>query len=116
MNLEDYDFSKPERLERIDELFLAKVDELIKKCTDSFEKYEYSKAKLETEQFFWQMFADNYLEIVKKRVYRGSGESKKSAQYTLYKSLLVIVKLMAPIMPLPFPFCQVGSPGFQSLI
>jgi valyl-tRNA synthetase len=51
------------------------------------------------EQFFWQDFCDNYLEIVKKRVYQGEGNAKLSAQYTLYKSLLAIIKMTAPIMP-----------------
>ena len=45
------------------------------------------------------MFCDNYLEIVKKRIYQGEGDKKLSAQYTLYKSLLTIVKMIAPIMP-----------------
>ena len=52
----------------------------------------------ETEKFFWSMFCDNYLEIVKKRIYE-SKKGKESAQYTLYHSLLTILKLMAPIMP-----------------
>ena len=99
MNLEDYKGEKPKKFEKIDELFLKKLDGLVEVCTASFEQYEYSKARSETERFFWNMFADNYLEIVKKRVYNASGDRKKSAQYTLYKSLLVILKLFAPIVP-----------------
>ena len=44
------------------------------------------------------MFCDNYLEIVKKRIYKNKS-GKSSAQYTLYQSLLTILKLIAPIMP-----------------
>lgn len=98
MNLEDYDLKKPKTLEKLDELFLGELNSLIKSVTEYFESYESSRAKNEIEQFFWQKFTDNYLEIVKKRVYQGSGESKKSAQYTLYKSLLVLIKLFAPII------------------
>jgi len=54
---------------------------------------------MEIENFFWNDFCDNYLEIVKKRVYQGTGNKKVSAQYTLYYSLLKILKLLAPIMP-----------------
>jgi valyl-tRNA synthetase len=99
MNLEDYNFKRPKNLILLDEIFLKKLNNLVKIATESFESYDYSRAKLETEQFFWQMFADDYLEIVKKRVYQGEGEKKKSAQYVLYKSLLIILKLFAPIMP-----------------
>lgn len=99
MNLEDYDFKKPKKLEKIDELFLFRLNEVVKKSTDAFLKHEYSKSKQETDNFFWSDFCDNYLEIVKKRVYQGSGDSKVSAQYTLYQSLLTILKLFAPFVP-----------------
>jgi valyl-tRNA synthetase len=99
MNLEDWDGKKPKKLERVDELFLEKLQKVVNDSTESFEKYEYSKAKAETENFFWKMFADNYLEIVKGRIYNEEGDKKISAQYTLYNSLLTILKLIAPIVP-----------------
>ncbi|MEK6935650.1 MAG: valine--tRNA ligase, partial [Nanoarchaeota archaeon] len=98
MNLKDYKFKKPAKLEKIDELFLNKLNELVKDCTSSFENYEYSKAKQDVEKFFWSMFCDNYLEIVKKRIYNNK-KGKDSAQYVLYTSLLTLLKLIAPIMP-----------------
>jgi len=99
MNLEDHSGKKPKKLEKIDELFLIKLDSLIKGVTKAFENYEYSKARSLVENFFWHMFADNYLEIVKKRIYKREGNKRESAQYTLYTSLLTILKLIAPIMP-----------------
>jgi valyl-tRNA synthetase len=98
MNLSGFNGKKPKKLEKIDGLFLIKLNSLIKNCTESFENYEYSKAKLESEKFFWNMLCDNYLEIVKKRIYENK-KGKESAQYTLYYSLLQILKLIAPIMP-----------------
>ncbi len=101
MNLKDYNpaSNKITKLEKMDEIFLNKLNILIKNCTESFKEYEYSKSKLDSERFFWNDFCDNYLEIIKKRVYQGEGNSKLSAQYTLYKSLLTILKLISPIMP-----------------
>jgi valyl-tRNA synthetase len=100
MNLKNYDGKKkPKKLEYLDELFLNQLNFLIKSVSESFENYEYSKAKQEVEEFFWHDFCDNYLEIVKKRVYQGEGDRKLSAQFTLYSSLLIINKLLAPIMP-----------------
>ncbi|PJE81735.1 valine--tRNA ligase [Candidatus Pacearchaeota archaeon CG10_big_fil_rev_8_21_14_0_10_32_42] len=99
MNLKDYDGKKkPKKLEPLDKLFLSKLEGVIKNVTKYFESYDYSTAKQEIEQFFWT-FCDNYLEIVKKRVYQGDGEKKISAQYTLYKILFAILKLIAPIAP-----------------
>ena len=98
MNLEDYNNQEPGKLMKIDDLFLNKLNLLVKKVTESFEKYEYSKAKSLIENFFWHDFCDNYLEIVKKRIYHNK-TGKISAQYTLYKTLLSILKMIAPIMP-----------------
>jgi len=99
MNLEDYKYQKPEKLEKTDELFLGKLNELIEKVTNNFKNYEYSKAKSSIEKFFWKTFTDNYLEIVKYRIYNEKGNKKISAQYTLYNSLLILLKLFAPIIP-----------------
>ncbi len=100
MNLKDYNpKNKPAKLEKIDEIFLDKLNLLVKTSTESFKEYEFSKVKSDVERFFWSDFCDNYLEIVKKRVYQGEGNLRLSAQYTLHRSLLIILKLIAPIMP-----------------
>lgn len=86
----------------IDKWLLSKLNRIIKNATDSFNEYEYSKTKAETENFFWHVFCDYYLEIIKDRLYNAENYPKdavESARYTLYISLLTILKLMAPIMP-----------------
>ena len=100
MNLKNYNGkSRPESLRILDDNFMKRLMIVSKKVTNHFENYEYSKARLEIEQFFWKDFCDNYLEIVKRRIYQGEKEERLSAQYTLYNSLLYIIKMMAPIMP-----------------
>ena len=68
---------------------------LVLDSTKSFDNYEYADSKRETEVFFWHTFADNYLEIVKYRAYADD----ESAKWTLYKTLLTIIKLFSPIIP-----------------
>ena len=99
MNLEDWDGKKPKKLEKLDKDFLSELNRVINDATDYFNDYEYSKAKLLIENFFWHDFADNYIEAVKGIVYREKGDLKLSVQYTLYTSLLAIVKMFAPITP-----------------
>jgi valyl-tRNA synthetase len=99
MNLEDYKDEKPKQLEKIDQEFLDHLENLVEKVTNHFEIYNYSHAKELIERFFFSSFADDYIEIVKKRIYNESGDKKISAQYTLKKSLLIILKLFCPIMP-----------------
>ncbi|MFH0936186.1 MAG: valine--tRNA ligase, partial [Candidatus Woesearchaeota archaeon] len=100
-HLKDYKNKKP-KLEVLDLWILTKLSKLIKICTQSFNNYDFFKPKTETENFFWHVFCDNYLEIVKDRLYNPKNYNKNaklSAQYTLYINSLNILKLMAPIMP-----------------
>jgi len=100
MNLKQVNkIRKPKKLEEVDRLFLVKLNEIIKNSTASFDKYEYSRCKNSVVDFFWSVFCDNYLELVKHRIYSGSRKEKESAFYTLYSSLFTILKLMAPFTP-----------------
>ena len=100
LNLKDFNPQKKGiKLLETDKLFLAELNKLIKQSRDDFENYDYQKVKLAADMFFWQMFCDNYLEIVKKRIYSGSKEEKESASYALYHILLTLIKIFAPITP-----------------
>ena len=98
MNLKDYK-PKKTKLTETDRLFLSQINDLIESCTKNFQNYKYSRSKFNAENFFWNAFCSNYLELVKSRVYNGTTEEKKSAFFTLYYSLLTILKLMSPIIP-----------------
>lgn len=101
MNIEGYKPKQP-TLTEIDKWLLSKLSGIIEKATETFNRYEYSKTKAETEKFFWQVFCDNYLELAKDRIYnpdKYDKEEVESAKFTLYTALLSVLKLMAPIMP-----------------
>ncbi len=93
-----YPKKEPKLLET-DRLFLIQLNNTIEKATEAFEEYQYSRAKTETDLFFWKTFADNYLEIIKYRFYQGNSHEKDSACYTLYHSFLKLLKLYAPFTP-----------------
>ncbi len=102
LNLEGYDGEKPENFNVVDRWILSKMQKVIERATESFNVYEYSRAKKEVNDFFWHEFCDNYLEIVKDRTYNKDKYSKEevlSAQYTLYHVNLNIIKLFAPFLP-----------------
>jgi len=90
----------PKELEDEDKWILTRLYKTIKEYQNFMDKYEYSKAKETLDKYFWRDFCDNYLEIIKPRVYNPESSQKlKSAQFTLYTSLLSILKLYAPFMP-----------------
>ena len=98
MFLEKYKEKKVE-LEPFDKYFLIKLDKVVKEATKHFENYDFGQAKRTMDNFFWNSFCDNYLEIVKKRLYNDLGNKTESAKYTLHKILISILKLYAPIVP-----------------
>ena len=87
------------KLVETDRLFLSRLNELIESSVKDFDEYNYSKVKIDVDSFFWKQFADNYLEIIKGRVYNGTEEERASAFYTLYNGLLNILKIYAVFVP-----------------
>jgi valyl-tRNA synthetase len=102
IQLKGYDGKIPTEFRPIDKWILSKLQGVIETSTQNFDVYEYSKSKVAVDQFFWQSFCDNYLEIVKDRLYntdKYSEEDVLSGQYALYQVSLNILKMFAPLMP-----------------
>ncbi len=89
--------------ETLDRWILSRLGETVAKATEAFTRYEYADALDATNQFFWADFCDNYLELIKKRVYNKDGSATANAQQsairTLYYVLDGILKLYAPFTP-----------------
>lgn len=102
MHIGEADGKMPDKIEPIDRWILSKINGIIKTSTESFRDYEYSRTKAEVEIFFWHVFCDYYLEMIKDRLYNQGKYGKASvdsAKFTLYRTLLSVLKLMAPITP-----------------
>ena len=55
--------------EELDIWVLSEMQLVIQYVTGAFEKFEYSDARTRVEEFFWKIFCDDYIELVKKRLY-----------------------------------------------
>ncbi len=88
---------KPKKHNILDRWILAELNAVVEKSTEAFDSYEYSKAKSAAEGFFWNSFCDNYMEMVKYRLY--GNEEKQAALWTLYTAFLSQLKLFAPVIP-----------------
>ena len=97
-HLKNYTLKKIQ-LQQIDSYMLQKLSKTIKNTKKLYESYNIAGAKREIESFFWHTFCDNYLEIIKNRMYNGTTNQRESAQYVLYQALLAIIKIWAPITP-----------------
>lgn len=86
--------------ESLDLAMLARLAEVIRRCTAAFEDYDQASALEFAEQFFWQ-FCDDYLELVKPRAYAAetSAAAAGSAVTALRCALSVLLRLFAPVLP-----------------
>jgi len=102
-SLGDYppDLSAP-KLELLDKWLLSKLNKLVKSTTDAFDNFQFNVATDSTRNFFWHDLCDQYLEAAKYRLYAEHAEpaeSRRAAQFTLFRTLDVVLRLLAPICP-----------------
>jgi len=89
----------PKKMDASDQWILAEAQNLVAEVTKNLEKYEFGLAKIAIEKFFWTKFTDNYIELIKGRLYGEDKEVKQSAQYTAVYLLDLINHLLAPYLP-----------------
>lgn len=101
MNTKDYRMSEDDRryLRDADRWILSKLNKLVAEVRDHMENYRFNEALKAIRTFTWYEYADNYLEIVKNRIYSGSEEEKRAAKYTISYVLSVLTRLIAPFTP-----------------
>jgi valyl-tRNA synthetase len=91
MQLEGFDTTKMQRegsidyatLYPTDQRILEKLNTTVEKMNKHLDHYEYGLAKIAFEEFFRADFCDNYLELIKVRLYQPErfeqGEEKKKS-------------------------------------
>ncbi|MCF7798267.1 valine--tRNA ligase [Candidatus Woesearchaeota archaeon] len=104
MHLEDYDGKAlhVSKISSIDKWLVSKLNTTIHEADKALDTYEYAKARTIIERFFWDDLCDNYLEIVKDRLYKPElhgDDARYAGQMTLYHVLLNTLKLLAPYVP-----------------
>ncbi|MFB3766476.1 MAG: valine--tRNA ligase [Methanotrichaceae archaeon] len=100
-----YRFSSPlmapniEAPGQVDKWLLGELDSLIKAATDAMDRYQFDEAFKAIRTFTWEVLADNYIELVKARLYGQSSPEKRAAQNTLYTAIETLTRMMAPFIP-----------------
>jgi valyl-tRNA synthetase len=90
---------EPAHLLPTDRWLLSRLARTIALVTADLERNEYAPARAEVERFFWSDLCNNYLELVKARLYNDTGAARDAARWTLYHALLAVLKMLAPYLP-----------------
>ncbi len=84
----------------LDLSFLANLIEDVEVCSNNYENFNFAESMMVAEKFFWNMFTDNYLELVKNRARQDDDlEAQTSSVATLRLALNVLLRLFAPVVP-----------------
>ncbi len=81
---------------------LGKLNETIEACTVNMDQFQVSHARAELDNFFWNVFCDNYLEIAKSvnnRKETIAGDLLAEVALTLNYVLAQTMKMYAPVLP-----------------
>ena len=84
---------------QVDRWLSAELDLLITKTTEAMDRFQFDEALKAIRAFAWDVLADNYIELVKARLYGQDGPEKRAAQDTLFTALETLARLMAPFTP-----------------
>jgi len=101
MHLSDYEDKDNVKLELIDEWIISKYLEMNKQFTNYLNDYEVGLGLNTLEKFFWN-FCDNYIEIVKHRLYRPEDfgiDKRYSGQKTIYTILYNLLQKFSIYFP-----------------
>ncbi|MFP6584058.1 MAG: valine--tRNA ligase [Candidatus Hydrogenedentota bacterium] len=83
-----------------DRAAIAQLRPLIERATKAFDDFDYSQALQLTEDFFWAMFCDNYIELAKSRTYDEELSAERlSAAASLRLIHRALVRMLAPFIP-----------------
>ncbi len=102
MHLEDYQDKEVEHYEYLDRWIMGKYQEMEEGFLKYLEDYEIGLALNHLEKFFWN-FCDNYIEIVKHRLYRPE-EFGNSARYSGQKTVYTLLYKLLQDFSIFFPF------------
>ncbi len=100
-NLADFDPNAPEaELTELDRWALWRLDDLIRRCREAYDAYEYHIVFHAVHNFCVIDLSNIYLDIIKDRLYcdRADSRERRGAQTAMYRILSALVRLIAPIL------------------
>ncbi|NTU85536.1 MAG: valine--tRNA ligase, partial [Chloroflexales bacterium] len=82
-----------------DRWLLSTLQGVIEEATARWRAYDYAGGLEAAERFFWGTFCDQYLELVKGRLYGSAGAEREAARAAIAITFDAVLRLLAPAMP-----------------
>ncbi len=103
-HIESYDLSceNNNNLDDLNKWLLHNLSDTVNLYIKHFDNYEHTFALEAVEKFFWHVFCDNYLELIKDRFFNPDKYEEKvikNTQKVIYESCFAILQLFSPFVP-----------------
>ncbi len=92
----------PENVGTVAQWVLHMFSQTVQAYKKQMDDYEYSHALEHIEKFFWHVFCDNYLELIKDQFFnpdKYDNQTLEATRFTLYEIGFGILQLYAPFLP-----------------
>ncbi len=81
-----------------DRWLLVRLSDAVAEVTSAMEEYQFDRALKAIREFSWDVLADNYIELVKGRLYSDEA-SREGAVKVLEEAMDTLCRMMAPFIP-----------------
>jgi len=95
----DYDPDDPPELRLADRWILSRLSRVTEEVAEEMDEYRFDTALQAVREFTWNELADDYLELVKGRLYEQEGEGHEAVRWTLRTVLESVVVMASPFAP-----------------
>ncbi|WP_049971853.1 valine--tRNA ligase [Haladaptatus cibarius] len=82
-----------------DRWILSRLSQTADSVSEDMEEYRYDSALRTLREFVWNDLADDYLELVKGRLYEGRPGERNAARHALYTTFSSIIRMLSPFSP-----------------
>ncbi len=82
-----------------DRWILSRLREVVKDVTDDMDSYRFDRALRTVRDFVWHDLADDYVELVKGRLYAGRPGERDAARHALFLTFSSVVRMLSPFAP-----------------
>jgi len=77
----------------------SKCSRVADEVAADMDEYRFDSALRRVRDFVWHDLADDYLELIKGRLYEGRPGERRAAEYTLYTALSASLRMLSPFAP-----------------
>ena len=100
----------------VDRWILSKCSSVAAAVQEDMENYRFDSALRTLREFVWHDLADDYLELIKGRLYEGRPGERDAARQALFTSLSASLRMLSPFAPFLTEEAWNGLPGTEGSV